>query len=367
MGKSGEGPNLSRSLSSSSSISSDFEFTISLSPASRKTFSTLYCPADELFFKGQLLPLHLPPRLQFIRTLTSATGTTRDTNSPPPPLRPAYRHASPPISFSTTTSAAASSTSRSTPPITIIPSRLPPPIHLTSTTNNDSSGWSSDATSSRDSNSSSCDSSRRTSSATTDDEDVHLTSLKKLRQYARFPIKKSVAPPTPRPLRPPPAPPAVTEKSLSKMKFSSIFLTKSKKMSRSAKNVFQKYINKVKPLYEKISHIKAGEERLVKARDSCSSTGSSSFHGPRYSQSFSGNLNPFPKKRGSGRPNRGYTGSCPPSMMSSPGHSGVLTFSGEFSPSMDISSMEELQSAIQGAIAYCKSSNAVHDKAHDLT
>ncbi|XP_031503715.1 probable membrane-associated kinase regulator 1 [Nymphaea colorata] len=353
MGKSGEGPNLTRSLSSSSSISSDFEFTISLSPASRKTSSTLYCPADELFFKGQLLPLHLPPRLRIIQTLTTPTSTGRPNSPPPPP----DRHASPPISFSTTTAAAAASRPR--PATTVFPPRVPPSIHLTSTANNDSSGWSSDATSSRDSNSSSCDSSRRTSSATTDDEDAHLTSLKKLRHFARLPTKKPVAPPTP---RPPPPPPPLSNKPPSKMKISSIFLTKGKKMSRSAKNVFQKYINKVKPLYEKISHMKAGEERLVKARDSCSSTGSSSFHATHHSHSFSGNLSGFPKRRASARPIRGYIGSCPPSVMSSPSHSGVLTFSGEFLPSMDSSSMEELQSAIQGAIAYCKNSNAVHDK-----
>ncbi|KAI6698215.1 hypothetical protein NL676_018334 [Syzygium grande] len=38
----------------------DFEFQMSSSTA---------CPADELFYKGKLLPLHLPPRLQMVQTL----------------------------------------------------------------------------------------------------------------------------------------------------------------------------------------------------------------------------------------------------------------------------------------------------------
>nr|KYP67356.1 hypothetical protein KK1_013684 [Cajanus cajan] len=63
------------------------------------------------------------------------------------------------------------------------------------------------------------------------------------------------------------------------------------------------------------------------------------------SHSFSGNLR-YPRRRS-------CVSSCPSSMRSSPNHSGVLSqkvYCG------DTSSMEELQSAIQGAIAHCKNS-----------
>ncbi|XP_061376523.1 probable membrane-associated kinase regulator 1 [Gastrolobium bilobum] len=67
----------SPSHSSSSSSSSDFEFTISISP--RKSFS----PADELFYKGRLLPLHLSPRISMVRNLllSSSTSTSTTTSS----------------------------------------------------------------------------------------------------------------------------------------------------------------------------------------------------------------------------------------------------------------------------------------------
>lgn len=68
--------------SSSSASSSDFEFTISLSP--RKSSAADLCPADDLFYKGQLLPLHLSPRLSMVRTLllsSSSTSSSSDTTT----------------------------------------------------------------------------------------------------------------------------------------------------------------------------------------------------------------------------------------------------------------------------------------------
>ena len=72
-----------------------------------------------------------------------------------------------------------------------------------------------------------------------------------------------------------------------------------------------------------------------------------------FSHSFSGNLR-YPRRKS-------CVSSCPSSMRSSPSHSGVLSRSSGFSNngrsySSDASSMEELQSAIQGAIAHCKNS-----------
>ncbi|XP_031474828.1 probable membrane-associated kinase regulator 1 [Nymphaea colorata] len=345
MGKSAEHRHLSHSSSASSSTSQDFEFTVSLSPVVKKTSPSL-CPADDLFFKGQLLPLHLPPRLHAIQTLITPSNAA----APPPP--------SPPTTKTTTTRSFSRSSGSNFP--------IPPPPALTHSAAVESSGWSSEATSSRDSNSSSCDSSRRPSSATTDDDDPsHPTTHKKFRHFARFPHKKQPPLPPisapPLPLPPPPAA-AAQQKPQPKATLSSIFITKSKKMSKSAKQVFQKYLNKMKPLYDKISHHRI-EDRFVKGRDSCSSgisyhsVGSHSFHG--HTHSFSGNLRSSKRKgRGGGH---AYAGSCPSSMRSSPSHSGVLSY-GEFSSySMDSSSMQELHSAIQGAIAHCKSSVGAND------
>lgn len=76
------------------------------------------------------------------------------------------------------------------------------------------------------------------------------------------------------------------------------------------------------------------------------------------SYSFSGNLK-YPMKR------RSCVSSCPSSMRSSPSHSGILSRNGgvlapvrcgEVIATSSSSSMDELQSAIQGAIAHCKNS-----------
>lgn len=81
-----------RRQSPSSSSSSDFEFGISHSPATEIKLSSQIVSADQLFFKGQLLPLQLSPRLSMIKTSsssetsagTSSSGTTtsasRDSN-----------------------------------------------------------------------------------------------------------------------------------------------------------------------------------------------------------------------------------------------------------------------------------------------
>ncbi|KAF3500954.1 hypothetical protein F2Q69_00039837 [Brassica cretica] len=60
------------------SSSSEFEFNISISP--RKASSSL-CPADELFYKGQLLPLQLSPRLSLVRTLCSSSSDYTSSSS----------------------------------------------------------------------------------------------------------------------------------------------------------------------------------------------------------------------------------------------------------------------------------------------
>ncbi|CAM6032619.1 unnamed protein product [Sphagnum compactum] len=57
-----------------SNAAQEFEFNISSSFVERSSsfpYSATDSPADELFFRGQLLPLHLPPRLQMVLKLSS--------------------------------------------------------------------------------------------------------------------------------------------------------------------------------------------------------------------------------------------------------------------------------------------------------
>ncbi|KAL0720912.1 hypothetical protein Bca4012_035511 [Brassica carinata] len=77
-------------LSSSSSSSSRFiSFAVNSSPPhSSREFEFQMCssavasgesatsPADELFYKGQLLPLHLPPRLQMVQKLLASSSSS---------------------------------------------------------------------------------------------------------------------------------------------------------------------------------------------------------------------------------------------------------------------------------------------------
>ncbi|KAI3469548.1 hypothetical protein Pfo_026211 [Paulownia fortunei] len=309
----------------SSSSSSDFEFTISLSP--RKSSAAL-CPADELFYKGQLLPLHLSPRLSMVRTLLLSSSSTSSSSD-------------------TTTTASRDSTA-----------------------SHSSTDSSTDLLQHLD-----CDSSRP--SSVTDEEFKRLanTSNNDILSLNYHPRKAS--------------------KYFSLSKFSSVFRKENKnatpsssgaaavkRMSSSAKEVIRKYLKKVKPLYEKLSQKQQQQQKMsrpapprtppLSSRISRSTnttlclmkdTYQEFMTGINYpkentntniSHSFSGNLR-YPRRRS-------CISSCPSSMMSSPRHgeSGFgFTQMGRAGTSMynsDASSMEELQSAIQGAIAHCKNS-----------
>lgn len=156
-----------------------------------------------------------------------------------------------------------------------------------------------------------------------------------------------------------------------------------KRTSSTAKEVIRKYLKKVKPLYEKLSQKQQQQQQkmgggglvttssttartvsLLAAKEHSDkiSTRKESVSG-LISQSFSGNLR-YPRRKS-------CVSSCPSSMRSSPSHSGVLSRTGFMGTSTgtstgtsrgggmynsDTSSMEELQSAIQGAIAHCKNS-----------
>ncbi|KAB2067478.1 hypothetical protein ERO13_A09G214600v2 [Gossypium hirsutum] len=312
----------SPSHSFSSSSSSDFEFTISLSP--RAATSSSLCPADDLFYKGQLLPLHLSPRLSMVRTLLLASS-------------------------STSSSSAATASRDST----------------ASSSNDSHSSFSSDLVLL----SADCGSSRP--SSVSDDDGLKRVLHNTGNQQQQ--IKKN--------------------KYFSLSRFSSVFNKENnkkldqvnmaatpssvKKISTTAKRVISKYLKKVKPLYEKLSLKQDEKMGGVESVSTLSTTTSfpASFsikpersvkennNGGGFSHSFSGNLR-YPRRRS-------CISSCPSSMRSSPSHSGVLSRNGF--PSIntgrvgsvggmmhypDRSSMEELQSAIQGAIAHCKNSLA---------
>ncbi|XP_038897545.1 BRI1 kinase inhibitor 1-like [Benincasa hispida] len=83
------------------------------------------------------------------------------------------------------------------------------------------------------------------------------------------------------------------------------------------------------------------------------------LHIRRQAYSFSGNLNPRNKQELRGR--RGEF-SAPASMRTSPTNSGLLVATPSMTSSTSDSTMEELQSAIQAAIAHCKNSIAKEDK-----
>lgn len=66
-----------RHSNSSSSISREFEFQMSSSIVEDHITESLASPADELFYKGKLLPLHLPPRLQMVEKLLQNNNNTK--------------------------------------------------------------------------------------------------------------------------------------------------------------------------------------------------------------------------------------------------------------------------------------------------
>ncbi|KAK6122672.1 hypothetical protein DH2020_043588 [Rehmannia glutinosa] len=262
-----------------SSSSSDFEFTISgASPRKSSGAAADLCPADDIFYKGQLLPLHISPRLSMVRTLLLSSASTSSSSD-------------------TTTTA------------------------------------------SRDSTDSSSSSGRP--SSVTDDEFKRLTNTTPIRKpsskYFSLPKLSSVFRKEQKNPTPPP---------------SSGGAAAVKRVSSTAKEVIRRYLKKVKPIYEKLSQ---KQQQKVSPppeaapppffRSENSSTNNNILH------SFSGNLR-------SPRGRRSYISSCPSSMRSSPSHGKTgfgFSQTGRAGNS-DSSSMEELQNAIQGAIAHCKNS-----------
>lgn len=322
------------SPSPSSSSSSDFEFTVSLSPSSKRSCAQL-CPADELFYKGQLLPLHLSPRISMVRTLlasASASSSSTDTTA----------------TASRDSNGSSSSSSFSAADLILPEFDSSRPSSITE------------------------DEIRRFSTAKRPGGSKYLSSL-----ATRFSVflhrgsKKldpSSVPNSSVPAPPPPPPPLPTKRANSLS-------------SSSAKEVIRKYVKKVKPIYEKLSALQhrnnqqplqqqrkktfsfsIRKDRVLAGSGKKNVLGDDRNHARRKglycssSSSFSGNLLAHPTRK------KPWAASCPSSMRSSPSHSGLLYIGGGGFPepppalSLSASSMEELQSAIQGAIAHCKSS-----------
>ncbi|KAL6571507.1 hypothetical protein OROHE_003150 [Orobanche hederae] len=286
-----------------SSSSSDFEFTISSSHRKSSAAAADLCPADELFYKGQLLPLHLSPRLSMVRTLLlSSASTSSDTT--------------------TTTSTTASR----------------------------------DSTASR----SSADFSGRPSSAADEPEFKRLTN-KHWTNPGPKPVSKYFSlPKLFRTEQRPPPPSAAANPA--------------KRVGSSAKEMMRRYLKKVKPFYDKLAQKQKAPTppppkpppwRIFRsARNTlCMVSGHKDQElsncpdkeNRRASilNSFSGNLRLY-----SGDGARSYISSCPSSMGSSPNHgkSGFGLSQTDRAYNSYASSMEELQNAIQGAIAHCKNS-----------
>ncbi|XP_074589765.1 putative membrane-associated kinase regulator 1 [Curcuma longa] len=288
-------PAMSSFPSPSSSSSSDFEFTVSASPAT----SRRSCPADELFYNGQLLPLHPSPRICMVRALLLRSASTSSSTA------------------TSRNSTASSSSAFSAADLLLF--------------------------------SDSCNSSSRPSSVAENDAGRLLASTAKR-----------------------PATGGGT-KYLSSLatRFSSAFLHRggSKKLdsvdvspaapllpvSKRAKEVIKKYAKKVKPIYEMFPAMQqrnkkktttfSFSDRIFSSKKNTPSAGDNAS----FSRNLLGRHPPARKKQ--------WAASCPSSMRSSPSHSGLL-YAGAAPPALALppSSMEELQSAIQGAIAHCKSS-----------
>ncbi|KAI3937998.1 hypothetical protein MKX01_027925 [Papaver californicum] len=64
------------SIGSPQQVSGDFEFQ--MPSTSLESETTLISPADELFYKGNLLPLQIPPRLQMVEKLLKTSTTSHE-------------------------------------------------------------------------------------------------------------------------------------------------------------------------------------------------------------------------------------------------------------------------------------------------
>ncbi|XVF64026.1 hypothetical protein PTKIN_Ptkin09bG0134200 [Pterospermum kingtungense] len=133
---------------------------------------------------------------------------------------------------------------------------------------------------------------------------------------------------------------------------------------RDVRETEDKEKNKKKRRFIDVSHVLKRYMRMVRPnflffrgrRDQ-------KLHLHRQAYSFSGNLSLRNKKQELMRGRRGEYASAPASMRTSPTNSGLLVATTGFASSTSDSTMEELQAAIQAAIAHCKKSiNGEEDK-----
>ncbi|GLJ13239.1 hypothetical protein SUGI_0208530 [Cryptomeria japonica] len=301
----------------------EFEFRISVSRTQGVISPVDLCPADDLFYKGQLLPLHLPPRLQMVQNLdSSANSGSCCANNECEGENLHLLAASSTSSGLDCRSNEGKGESSNLASVTGTNSRLDcisnetkrdsdESVNSQSFWSKDSSG-SSDSTSSRDSSGSSHDSSECTSALTNSEEKIHLPSWIKSAAKMKVPL-------------------------LGQRRSKNRMDEKTQQSDDSSMKVKSKAIAEVPKMFSTVENTTQRRKKRP-GRSSISSCNAS----------FNGNLR---TGRHSG------VGSCPSSMRSSPNHSGVLT--GLYTNATSDSTMEELQSAIQGAIAHCKQSNGI--------
>ncbi|KAK9080424.1 hypothetical protein SSX86_000182 [Deinandra increscens subsp. villosa] len=276
----------SQTLPSSPTHSSDFEFKVSLSP--RKSSATNLCPADDIFYKGHLLPLHL----------SSSSSSSSDSHS----------------SFSTEGSDSSRPSSVTDDDLHLQTKLFPPAI------------------------------------AADNDSKKPPNKYFSLSRFSSVFWKETAKTSSATNPQPPPA------DNINAAGSSSV-----KRMSLTAKEMIRKYLKKAKPLYEKLAQQKTTTSDHHKLSPPHphphppaplapkTTEGARKENSEVISHSFSGNLR-YPRLK------RSCVSSCPSSMGSSPTRNNVVRGSGGGIFSSNSSSMEELQSAIQGAIAHCKNS-----------
>lgn len=123
-----------------------------------------------------------------------------------------------------------------------------------------------------------------------------------------------------------------------------------RKLKFEVTQFLKKYLKMVKPL---LSPNKGGRQEAVRVR--------------RQSYSFSGIVSPRDHKREVIRGMRRGEYSAPASMRTSPTNSGLLLATAGVPSPVSESTMEELQAAIQAAIAHCKNSISTEEKSQELS
>lgn len=283
-------------------------------------------PADDLFYKGQLLPLHLPPRLQMVRNLSMSRESQ------------VHKYASPDNNMS------------------FLSSHEDFDFGITFSSGFENGNVTPVISKEAEVNSAKFERTQHMQSAikSATKFKVSLFGFRKSSKVAmddHYSTRLSSSPSNPSPATEPKF--AIKFKSIKTPVriFGKNYRTKSLKSpdyssrsSTGAKHVLQKYLRMMKHTISQRHHRGNVEGQQLEGGDECAWPSNVGESGRRTHISFSGNLKMGFRNLGSR--------SCPPSMNSSPDHNEVLTSFHD----------EDLHSSIQGAIAHCKQSNRITGK-----